>query len=631
MMRGAERSWLVVGGAMALAVLAYWPGLAGPFLLDDFGSVLMLALHQSSGADWLEVLRNAPPPIRGRWLANVTTLVSHAMGGGTLPAQAFAFKAGNLAVHLACGAGVFLLARRVLRLSGEPRAGVLAAAAAMLFLLHPLLLSTVLYPVQRMAQLSTLFLLLAVYTYVRWREDIESLSRQGSLLRVALCMGCALLAFGAKENGVLAPLLFGAAELSLFRWPAKATRARAHLEPGVGLLIVVPLMLGLVALVLRWPRMMGGYARRDYTLPERVLTQVHALWDYLGQIAWPRIGSMGLFHDDFPLQTQFDLPTALLAAGLAALLAGAIALRRRVPAVAFGVLWFFAAHALESTIISLELVFEHRNYLALFGPALVAAWALGRVRQPRIAIALAVLVAAGLSAQTWRRAQDWRTYDSWTASEAAHHPASLRAGTERMLHLAGRGRPAEASAERERLESALPDHAQPAMLKLAFACAEAQPAVEFTRAEMLSLQRGSANKDAVHVYSSIRDALRRRCKAPDWDLLARVAETLGANPRAGTDRATRANWWRFAAGARLQTSDWSGVRNAVRQVLLAARDDPRDWLLLAEAEARLGNRRGYLEARDGLLRLMGGRPGRLAEQLQRVDALARSLAPANPG
>ena len=55
------------------------------------------------------------------------------------------------------------------------------------------------------------------------------------------------------------------------------------------------------------------------------------------------------------------------------LIGAALALRKRRPLASLGVLWFFGAHALTSTIIPLELVYEHRNYFASLGLCLVLA------------------------------------------------------------------------------------------------------------------------------------------------------------------------------------------------------------------------------------------------------------------
>ena len=62
-----------------------------------------------------------------------------------------------------------------------------------------------------------------------------------------------------------------------------------------------------------------------------------------------------------PITTLFSL------LALPALLALAWLVRHRQPLVAFGLLWFFAGHLSESTLLPLELYFPHRNYLPAIG------------------------------------------------------------------------------------------------------------------------------------------------------------------------------------------------------------------------------------------------------------------------
>ena len=113
-----------------------------------------------------------------------------------------AFKAVNLALHLACGVVLFALTRALAGLRVDARAARTAALlACALWLLSPLLVSTVLYTVQRMAQLATLFSLAGLLCYVHGR-------RRGSRAAVAAAFGlCWPLAALSKENGALLPLL----------------------------------------------------------------------------------------------------------------------------------------------------------------------------------------------------------------------------------------------------------------------------------------------------------------------------------------------------------------------------------------------------------------------------------------
>ena len=97
------------------------------------------------------------------------------------------------------------------------------------------------------------------------------------------------------------------------------------------------------------------------------MTQAHVIALYLKLFFVPIPGTMSLFHDNFPITHALDGTTVLLLVGYVAAIVGAFALRQRAPWIGFGILWFFACHLLESTLIPLELVFEHRNYLAILG------------------------------------------------------------------------------------------------------------------------------------------------------------------------------------------------------------------------------------------------------------------------
>lgn len=614
---------LLLGTAV---VIAYAAGLRGPFLMDDFDAIFPLAAAWSSGMDGWEVLRTAPSHIRDRALANLSFLMSHALAGGGMPPSAFAFKLGNLFVHLACGLACYLLAARLAVTAGADglrarRAGWLVAAV---FLLHPLLVSTVLYPVQRMAQLSTLFVLLAVFVYVGWRRTLGEASTARHAASIALVGVLMLLAVLGKESGALAPLLILVVEITCFRWPPRNTGARSRFESGFGLLCAGPLLLGSIALGLRWEGLLAGYAQREFSLVERLLTELHVVASYLGQIVWPRIGGMGLYHDDFPITSAPDAATLVLGLLFAAAIGIALWLRRRWPSLALGVLWFFAAHALESTIIPLELVFEHRNYLALFGPAFALAWLVSSLRSAAAFATVALLITTVLGVQTGRRASDWASYEVWITAEASNHPESLRAGTDLFLHQVASGRMEDAIATRARLELAHPQHVQPVLLKLAFACPGPIRIELFSAIERETLRTGRMGKDAFHAYRGLRDQIQGRCPNPDWSAFALASRRISENDIAKRTPRAEAAWLRLNADAQLRLAQWTGVAQTMQQVLRLDASDPRDWLLFAEAAARTGEFEAYASARARVIGLLGGRPGSLATEIDRIDALAAS-------
>ena len=118
----------------------------------------------------------------------------------------------------------------------------------------------------------------------------------------------------------------------------------------------------------------GLEGSRPWTLGERLLTEAHVLATYLDLLWLPQPFTTGLFNDAFPISHGLLSPTATLLGLIliCALIASAWRLRRSHPAFACAILFFFAGHLMESSVIPLELYYEHRNYL----PALLLFWPL---------------------------------------------------------------------------------------------------------------------------------------------------------------------------------------------------------------------------------------------------------------
>jgi tetratricopeptide (TPR) repeat protein len=104
------------------------------------------------------------------------------------------FHLTNLLAHLATALAVLALARR---LSGSTLAGAVAGVA---FALHPIHTESVTFISGRTDVLATLFFLLALLGYIRWRQEGGPLAFAGSL--VAFFLGLA-----AKEVAVTLPLI----------------------------------------------------------------------------------------------------------------------------------------------------------------------------------------------------------------------------------------------------------------------------------------------------------------------------------------------------------------------------------------------------------------------------------------
>jgi len=438
-MRSAR--WLF-GGALLATVFVYWTGLHGPFVLDDANNLNPILEWLHGNNSWQLVLLGNGSGMFGRSLSMATLMLS-AWAGGYDP---FAFKLGNLFVHLLCGfVGWRMLCGALAR---DPRlrrhADVAAALIAAVWLLHPLNVSTVLYAVQRMAQVSTLFTLAALWAYLAARQALAN----GQLRRsaIGLFIFFPLLTIAGllgKENAAVAPALCLVFELAYFQQSRSGHSSRTSnriLAIFYSVFLIVPAALAAVAFALRPERFLGGYAIRDFTLPQRLLSESRALMDYVGALLLPRGAAMGVFNDDFAVSTGLLSPPSTLFAlmALTGISALAIAVRKRAPSVFAGWFFFLVAQSIESSIFPLELYFEHRNYLPAFG-LLLAVFGLaefltrrihaGAIPRWKLGAFAAGAYALTLGVATHARAFVWADEGRFLFQEATHHTGSVRANS----------------------------------------------------------------------------------------------------------------------------------------------------------------------------------------------------------
>jgi len=420
--------WLVAAFFLMLVVtyLVYQPALKGPFLLDDFDNLLVME-NQVTDFDSLKsylATGNAGP------LGRPISKLSFLLDDNAWPSYPDNFKRTNLLIHLLIGVLVFFTFRLMLSFVwGRQSADWVALFVAAAFLLHPLQMSTAMYVVQRMTQLAGLFVIFGVGMHVYWRSKFLSIGYRELLIMTASLGFFGLLAIFSKESGVLLPVFVWVVELTLL---SAATSSRLFQKWKVLCLIVPTVMLA--AYLSYLPRWLGSYATRDFTLSERLLTEPVILIDYLRAILSMRVSGLGLFHDDFPvyssvlnLKPLFSILVLLLSAGWA------VIYRRRYPVVSFGVLWFLAGHMLESTTLSLEMYFEHRNYIPMLGPVLSAVYLLHCILKrvsmdlARLGPIFAVLLLSLMSASTLGYATEWASLKRLIPVWAAEHPDSPRA------------------------------------------------------------------------------------------------------------------------------------------------------------------------------------------------------------
>ena len=425
-------------GSLLLATLLYWPGLSSSYLFDDFPNIVdnnEVHVTRLDWHDWRLAASASPSTQLRRPLAMLSFAANYFFTG----LDPWSMKLTNLLIHLLNGVLLWAVLSKLLNLWNQRRETALpdttiqwaALGVATAWLLCPINLSPVLYVVQRMESLAQGFVLLGLWLYLHQRQRMLN-GRGGAILCAGSLVLPAALGFLCKESALLLPLYAFLIEWAVLRFDGSRAADRRRLWTMFGVLLFLPALLGLTWVLSH--NLAATYAMRPFTLEQRLLTEGRVLVEYAIWTLLPLPGSLGFYHDDIALSHGWLAPpgTLLCAVLIAAALAAAVALRHRMPLLALGILWYFAAHLLTATIIPLELVFEHRNYFASIG-LLLAACALLLQLPAHLQLlrrALPVLALAAFAAALALQARDWGNPVRFAYAGAQQHPQSPRANYE---------------------------------------------------------------------------------------------------------------------------------------------------------------------------------------------------------
>lgn len=417
----------------ALSGLFFLPGLPGDFVFDDYHNIVVnTAIHLQSldPAALRDAAFDGQPSGVTRVLPTLSFALDYWRGG----LNAATFKTTNIVIHVLTAFALAWFFRALLLIKGvsEQRAGLGAVVLSLAWALHPLQVSSVLYVVQRIQTLSTLFLVLALLAYLHARKaqiDGRRPGRSGWLL-AGLLWGIAL---ACKEDAVMLPAFTLALELTVLRFAAADANIAHRIRKGYALVALAGTTAYLLIVVPHYWSW-HAYVDRDFSTWERLLTEARVLCMYLGEILLPLPSHMPFYYDWLQpsrglLHPWTTLPSILL---IVVLLSLAWRLRVRLPLFALGVFLFFLGHFVTSNVLGLELAFEHRNSFPMIGVVLaIAALAsiVGRrlrIRPPAAACAC-ILVLSLLASATAIRATTWDSRMTLAHTGIKLAPHSLRA------------------------------------------------------------------------------------------------------------------------------------------------------------------------------------------------------------
>ena len=409
-----------------LVFLIYSSSLEGPFVLDDGSNIKDNPAIRLTRLSWSGLIDAASKsPLSNRPLA----YISFALNYYHHSYRTVGFRLVNILIHMSAGLFLFLFIKTTLGLpalaSRFENSRWLAYITVLIWLVHPLHIQSVTYIVQRMNSMSSMFYVLSMLCYARARLTQSPIFKW---LLAAACLMSGILALGTKETAATLPCF-----ILLYEWFFFQDLSREWLKRQLPFLIGVFILLVGVSLIYLgdhpFAKILSRYEFRNFTLTQRVLTEFRVVILYLSLLIYPHPNRLNLDYD-FPLSHSLidPLTTLLALVAIIGLLTWSLCLAKKDRLISFCLLWYFGNLVIESSIIGLELVFEHRTYLPSMMIVLMAAILTDRyLRSNILKIATVCAIALVFSAWTYERNIIWSNPVSLWSDVVKKSPQKVRA------------------------------------------------------------------------------------------------------------------------------------------------------------------------------------------------------------
>jgi tetratricopeptide (TPR) repeat protein len=271
-----------------------------------------------------------------------------------------------------------------------------------------------------------MFYLLSLLLFILGRT---STSRNKRTMLWVMGFGSWLLALGSKQTAATLPIVILLYEFYFFQ-----NLNIAWFRKNIKYLIIASLIILLLALIYLGgtplERILAGYKGRDFTLWERVLTEFRVLIHYISLLIFPHPSRLSLLPEFSISRSLFNPITTLFSAGtLIGLLGSAFYFARTNRLISFCIFWFFINLSIESSIIGLEIIFEHRLYQPMLAFSIVVSYLMYKLLSNKwllyLSCGFALVIALGSG--SYYRNEDWSSVLVLWNDVVSKNPDSYRA------------------------------------------------------------------------------------------------------------------------------------------------------------------------------------------------------------
>ncbi|MBE9490643.1 MAG: hypothetical protein IMY67_10145 [Bacteroidetes bacterium] len=449
----------------------------------------------------------------------------------------FDFKLFNLILHLVNSLLIYWLVYQLakLRLTAK-EAWLVSTITTLLWLFAPIHIFSTFYVIQRMTLLSVFFTLLGcnLHIYLRSYFDFGKFKyKPYFILSVSISLFILAGVF-SKENGILLCLFILIIETAFLKQPKIFTWRLWKL-----IFLWGPLVLLVIYLQINHKLTYTPTDMYPFTSLERLMNQAVILWHYVYIIIIPQIGAYSLTNDDIEIIRQWsDSRVIVSLTAHIIILTVSFKLRKTQPVLFWGVFWFYGGHILESSILRLELYYDHRNYLPSLGIYAIIAFysfqAWGRITSQlirSISIIACFIYFSIYCHVLYDTAFAFSSNKALVSYQFKFHPDSRRAQIKLANYLFNTGYHSDASLIIERMIQQRPDDI-PLQLYLLLA-SDISPDFELSDhkkyEEVLTTAKNTRGIDII-IYQIFECITKKKCKTIDHSKFRETINLLKSNP-----------------------------------------------------------------------------------------------------
>jgi hypothetical protein len=416
-----------------IVFLVYCWGINGHFQFDDYPNIVHNERLHIKNLNIESITKASLSSSSGK-LRRPISMMSFSINYYFSKLNPFSYKITNLVIHIINSIGIYFLC--LLLFEGIQSKTIyiknhhLAFLIAIAWGVHPINLTAVLYVIQRMTSLGTLFTICAIGLYLKGRKELtRGYFKQGGVyLTLVVLFG--LLGTLSKENNSLLFVYIFIIECVLYREEKHSKIYKQLILIFHTIFLFLPLSTIIIYSLNNPEWITRGYSEMPFSLYERSITELRIVWIYISWILIPNNKSLGFFHDDITLSKSLTDATLPLLAGTGHLLIIGIIFilwkTKKQPFFVLGISIFYASHLIESTILPLIITFEHRNYFGSFGLLLAIYSFLFSTKETykKMVLLFASIYILCLMIVTTQRALTWGDGINNALVDVEHHPES---------------------------------------------------------------------------------------------------------------------------------------------------------------------------------------------------------------